>query len=576
MVWCLYPVDPVRGAQKYYIFSIGTYKIGRKVRSRNYVGSNSSNANFAFKKAQNRPLFAIDAPLHLYCDVVVQTDTSISRVHAEIVLDKMISQDPSGSMISSGFSGVHIIDRSKFGTVVNKELGVEATRLKKNEEAMLKDGNFVTFGTGCATFRLSYVPFVIFSGSVNTSPLNPMIQATILAIGAYLTSSWSPECTHVLVEKSSPLSIELIQAVLARKPIILGDWFKMLAEKSICTEIPSCTSYVPDLVLDGTLVKVVEPMFREKIFEGYTFVLGSLNMYKFKGMFQSLLELVGAKCLSAGEFSSNSQTSTDGENNQLILVVPAESTGEFNHLRELSSLVRVIDVKLVAAVLSGNLDLSIFEQPSYVVSSSHSTDETIVAASDVEMDTATSDHADATAKPQLAINSEYEDVVKRRLEDGKGARRCENRENDIGSSAIASYGKVSDSRNEDVGLITRTEKGDESVDRHENSDIIYSQDLIVRNISTTYSQRSTTDEVFNFKCFRKAETVSGNSFKDLIPFSKDPYNESDFGSNGTLEYMKEEKKRKQIEAIAEDLFNNDKVRKRAAAGTSLYSLFNRK
>ncbi|CAL9094768.1 unnamed protein product, partial [Musa textilis] len=52
----------------------------------------------------------------------------------------------------------------------------------------------------------------------------------------------------------------------------------MLAEKSICTEIPSCTSYVSDLVLDGTLVKVVEPMFREKIFEGYTFVLGSLNM----------------------------------------------------------------------------------------------------------------------------------------------------------------------------------------------------------------------------------------------------------------------------------------------------------
>lgn len=87
------------------------------------------------------------------CDVVVQTDTSISRVHAEIVLDKMISQDPSGSMISSGFSGVRIIDRSKFGTVVNKELGADATRLKKNQEAMLKDGNFVTFGTGSATFR---------------------------------------------------------------------------------------------------------------------------------------------------------------------------------------------------------------------------------------------------------------------------------------------------------------------------------------------------------------------------------------------------------------------------------------
>lgn len=37
------------------------------------------------------------------------------------------------------------------------------------------------------------------------------------------------------------------------------------------------------------------------------------------------------------------------------------------------------------------------------------------------------------------------------------------------------------------------------------------------------------------------------------------FSESDFGSKGTSEYIKEEKKRKQIEAIAEDLFNNDKV-----------------
>lgn len=47
--------------------------------------------------------------------------------------------------------------------------------------------------------------------------------------------------------------------------------------------------YVPDLVLDGTLVKVVEPMFREKIFEGYTFVLGSLNLVDFLFHFPSVI-----------------------------------------------------------------------------------------------------------------------------------------------------------------------------------------------------------------------------------------------------------------------------------------------
>lgn len=35
--------------------------------------------------------------------------------------------------------------------------------------------------------------------------------------------------------------------------------------------------------------------------------------------------------------------------------------------------------------------------------------------------------------------------------------------------------------------------------------------------------------------------------------------ESDYESNKSIEYMREEKKRKQMEAVAEDLFNNEKV-----------------
>ncbi|WOL16873.1 nijmegen breakage syndrome 1 protein isoform X1 [Canna indica] len=540
MVWCLFPVDPLRGTQKYYIFSKGIYKVGRKD-----------------------------------CDVVVQMDTSISRVHAEIVVDKMTSQDLSGSMITGDPSCVNIIDRSKFGTVINKELGTDATRLKKNQVVMLKDGDYITFGTANATFRFSYVPFNIFFHSVNTNPLNPVLQATISAIGAYATSSWSSECSHVLVEKSSPVTLQLIQAVLARKPIVLSDWFKLLADTGICTEIPSCTSYVPDLSLDGTLVKVVEPKFREKILEGYTFVLGSLLMYKFDIVFQSLLELVGAKCVSADEFSSNSQTSADGENYQFILVVPAGTADELSHSRELSSLSRVLDVKLVAVILSGNLDTSIFEQPPYIVSSSHSTDETIVAASDIEMDTATSDHANDTSQPQVAMNK-YEGLFSQRSE-VKVAVSCDGKENNDSCSTIPTYQKSLDSMNED-GVIKRTAKIEESiVDRHENSDILYSQGLIVRNIMTASPLRSSTKEVVNFKCFRKKETISGNSFKDLFPFSKDPYKESDCEGDKTSQYMKEEKKRKQMEALAEDLFNNNKVRKRAAsAGASIYSLFSRK
>jgi len=38
------------------------------------------------------------------------------------------------------------------------------------------------------------------------------------------------------------------------------------------------------------------------------------------------------------------------------------------------------------------------------------------------------------------------------------------------------------------------------------------------------------------------------------------------------DFMREEKQRKQMEAIAEDLFNNAKSKKRAAAGSSIHTL----
>ncbi|KAJ0027464.1 hypothetical protein Pint_35986 [Pistacia integerrima] len=48
----------------------------------------------------------------------------------------------------------------------------------------------------------------------------------------------------------------------------------------------------------------------------------------------------------------------------------------------------------------------------------------------------------------------------------------------------------------------------------------------------------------------------------------------DFGTAEMVESVKEEKKRKQAEAIAEDLFNNEKGRKRGVAG-SLHGLLTR-
>lgn len=86
------------------------------------------------------------------CDVIVQTDPSISRVHAEIVIEKMVAWDPhSGAPASPSY--VRVVDRSKYGTFVNKVHGTQGSRLHKDEDVMLTDGDTVTFGTGKVTFR---------------------------------------------------------------------------------------------------------------------------------------------------------------------------------------------------------------------------------------------------------------------------------------------------------------------------------------------------------------------------------------------------------------------------------------
>nr|CAD1836228.1 unnamed protein product [Ananas comosus var. bracteatus] len=522
MVWCLIPIDSLRGAQRYYIFSAGTYKVGRKD-----------------------------------CDVIVQTDTSISRVHAEIVVEKMVSRDPSHTVSADFPSHVYIVDRSKYGTSINKESGNDGSRINKDQQVVLKDGTL-----------FSFIPLVTFVQKFVR--IDPSLQAIMSSIGVYTTRKWSDECTHVLVDESSPLTPELIEAVLAKKQIVSGDWFKVLAEQNIRTEMPSCASYVPNLTLDGTAVKAVEANLRESCLVGYTFILGSSRKYKFGEKLHSLLELAGAKFLQVDEYCSNSQTSAGGENNQIVLVVPAKSIMEFDHSRELSSLSKVTDLKLIAAILSGRLDSAVIEPPAFIVSSSHSTDETVVADSDVEIDTATSDQAAVAVKSQNEIKPKCDEKCSKEiLKDEGDATKLEGENN---ANLSADSDKVLKPRDEDARIMERRDKGDDSIaDRHENCDILFSQDLIVRTIQMPAPVRSTETEV-NFKRFRKRETVSGNSFRDLIPFSKDPYKESDDESNKSIEYMREEKKRKQMEAVAEDLFNNEKARKRAGAGTSIHSL----
>lgn len=88
------------------------------------------------------------------CDVIINTDKRVSRIHAEIVVDAMTSLNPLHKNPSDILSKVRIRDCSKYGTFINKNLGrKEKVHELPNMETTLEDGDLISFGTGNATYR---------------------------------------------------------------------------------------------------------------------------------------------------------------------------------------------------------------------------------------------------------------------------------------------------------------------------------------------------------------------------------------------------------------------------------------
>lgn len=88
------------------------------------------------------------------CDVIVNKDKGVSRIHAEIVVDEMASVGSLQNKSSNISSKVRIRDCSKYGTFIIKNTGSkEKVHECPNKETSLKDGDLVSFGTGNATYR---------------------------------------------------------------------------------------------------------------------------------------------------------------------------------------------------------------------------------------------------------------------------------------------------------------------------------------------------------------------------------------------------------------------------------------
>ncbi|XP_019456824.1 PREDICTED: nijmegen breakage syndrome 1 protein [Lupinus angustifolius] len=549
MVWGLFPFDPLTGEDSYYIFKTGTYKVGRKG-----------------------------------CDVIVTKDKGVSRVHAEIVINAMNLSNPLRSRRSHLSPSILIRDCSKYGTFITKNAGLKQKLHElPNKETSLEDGDVVSFGAGSATYKFCHVPLIFFICSLDK--VDQALEEKISSIGAGITHTLGEECTHMLLDQFMPLKKDLIDAVVAKKCCVLKTWLEFFAEKNIGTEIPSHHSYVPTVSVEGKSIKVADPKTRENCLKGCTFLLELLHLYKFKDQLKSSLEVAGAKTVSVEEFCSNSQGSDYGDDNRVVYVIPGGPACKSDHFNKLSSLLRVNEMDIIFAVVSGQLDMSILKSPCVLVSSSCSTDETVVADSDTEVETATS----ARASETLFTTHNLKFAKRKDLDDDSGSLDIRKNERVEASSGDVStklheikYAKMETSLDgvsvkSDTNVTSIRDSGvdikvmKDKVDDHEsgNSDIIYSQNLVVRDTNVD-TNRSTVpnSSIPNFKRFRKGQTQSGNSFDNLVPYAKYPYKDSDYGNDeDIIESVKEEKRRKQREAVAEDLFNNEKARRRGTGGS---------
>lgn len=131
----------------------------------------------------------------------------------------------------------------------------------------------------------------------------------------------------------------------------------------------------------------------------------------------------------------------------------------------------------------------------------------MVADSDVEVETATSIHANATVctdEPVKVLSKAETSMATARTEEA--IKFVNKAETSMDHAAIRSEDTgVMNYRDSSCGMTVRRDKVDES--ECGNADVIYSQNLVVRDMDITSSvNTATNNRVPNFKCFRKVTT----------------------------------------------------------------------
>lgn len=99
------------------------------------------------------------------CYITIQTDKTISRLHANLITEEAKAPKPDINDVADiPRMSLRVHDLSKFGTFVNKQPGSKPLTSVPGCEAPLNDGDIVTFGTNKTSFRYLRL-FLLYTSS---------------------------------------------------------------------------------------------------------------------------------------------------------------------------------------------------------------------------------------------------------------------------------------------------------------------------------------------------------------------------------------------------------------------------
>ncbi|XP_047455372.1 nibrin isoform X2 [Mugil cephalus] len=193
------------------------------------------------------------------CDIILQSDQSISRAHAHL---------------TASDETLTLKDTSKYGTFVNNQ--------RLTAPVNLKAGDTITFGVFESKFSVGHQKPVVSSSCLDNDGKASLSQ-TLLALGGKLVNNWTQDCTH-LAMPSVKVTIKTISALLCCRPIVKPEFFSEL-NRAVEQKLPppKAESFIPEIdepSLSKEDVNVGLLPLRKQLFTGKTFVFLSAKQLK--------------------------------------------------------------------------------------------------------------------------------------------------------------------------------------------------------------------------------------------------------------------------------------------------------